>query len=460
MLAHGERLGDVPLPPDGHGASTVYQLPGGGEDRGGGLHGAPDVAASEPTAPHGLRWWAGFAPLPLLTLINFFNYLDRQIMYGLFPLVKADMQLTDTQLGALGFGNLLVFALSSIIGGPITDRIGPRKVIFAGVAVWSFATLGSALAPSFWLLLVMRALVGVGEGAFGPSGNALICADAPPEKRGRAMGIYNVGMALGGASGGALGLLSGGVLSPYVSWRGALMTAAAPGLLLAILVLFMRVPERMDHEVLLPARAYLLAPTYILCLLGGILGTFGGGAMIAWTPTLLLRERHFDPNFSALFIAGMAIVCGAGGVLAGGYAGDALSRRARGGHALTVGISFLVASPVGVAALFAPGAVTFCILTAITAFLLSVYNGPVAAMVDDLGPHRYAATLQAWFLLGIHLLGNTPSPIVTGWLSDRLQGHTGSPLAWALTPALGAFLVSGILFVAVARRQQTRAGTA
>lgn len=455
MLAHGEVPGDVPASPDGQGASAVHQQAGWGEDRGGGPRGELAVTATEPLIP---SQWAGFAPLPLLTLINYFNYLDRQIMYGLFPLVKEDMQLTDMQLGALGFGNLLVFALSSIIGGPITDRIGPRKVIFAGVAIWSFATVGSALAPSFWVLLVMRALVGVGEGAFGPAGNALLCADAPPEKRGRAMGIYNVGMALGGASGGTLGLLAGGALSPLISWRGALMIAAAPGLLLAILALFMKAPARVEREVLLPARAYLLAPTYVLCLLGGILGTFGGGAMIAWVPTLLLRERHFDANFSALYIAAMAIGCGAGGVLAGGYAGDALSRRARGGHALAVGISFLLAFPVGIAALFAPGAVSFCILTAVAGFLLSVYNGPVAAAVDDLGPRRYAATLQAWFLLGIHLFGNTPSPIVTGWLSDRLQGHTGSPLAWALVPAMCAFLASGILFVAVARRQQT--GTA
>ncbi|HEX4403288.1 MAG TPA: MFS transporter, partial [Polyangia bacterium] len=110
----------------------------------------------------------GLAPLPLLTAINFVNYFDRQIMYGLFPLVKDDLHLSDAQLGALGFGNLLVFALSSILSGPATRRFGPRVVVAAGVTVWSLATLGSALAPGYGFLLVMRALVGVGEGAFGP----------------------------------------------------------------------------------------------------------------------------------------------------------------------------------------------------------------------------------------------------------------------------------------------------
>jgi len=416
---------------------------------------ALDPPPPPPPATGGKRARLSFSALPLLTIINFLNYLDRQIMYGLFPLIGKDMVLTDTQLGALGFGNLLVFALSSLISGPVTDRIGPRKVIFTGVVVWSFATVGSALAPNFAVLLIMRALVGIGEGAFGPSANALLCADAPPEKRGRAMGIYNVGMALGGAAGGSLGILVGGALAPYVSWRGALMIAGAPGLLFAVAALFMVVPDRVVRDARLKARAYLLSPTYVICLLGGILGTFGAGAMITWMPTLLTRERGINANFAAGYILTVAIVCGAGGVLAGGYAGDALSRRARGGHALAVGISFLLAVPVGMAALFSPGVVSFCILTAAAAFLLSVYNGPVAAVVDDLGPRRYAATLQAWFLLGIHLLGNTPSPLITGWISDRLKDEAPNPVALALQPAMAAFLISGILFVIVARRQRS-----
>src|SRR4029077_8418369 len=127
--------------------------------------------------------------------------------------------------------------------GPIADRIGPRKVIFAGIMIWSIATIGSALSTSYLMLMFFRALVGVGEGAFGPSANALLCADAPPDKRGRALGIYNVGMALGGAGGGAVALLAAGVLAPVLSWRGALLVAGVPGFLLALSSLKMRVPE-------------------------------------------------------------------------------------------------------------------------------------------------------------------------------------------------------------------------
>ena len=114
------------------------------------------------------------------------------------PHIGEAFHLSNSKLGLLAWANLFVFAIASLISGPIADRIGPRKVIFTGILVWSIATIGSALSTSYPMLLFFRALVGVGEGAYGPRANTLLCADAPPEKRGRALGIYNVGMALGG----------------------------------------------------------------------------------------------------------------------------------------------------------------------------------------------------------------------------------------------------------------------
>jgi hypothetical protein len=140
-----------------------------------------------------------------------------------------------------------------------------------------------------------------------------------------------------------------------------------------------------------------------------------------------------------------------GGVLVGGHAGDQLNKRAAGGHALAIGISMLLAVPVGTAALFMTPKVPFMLLTAVAAFLLSVYNGPSAAVVDELGPPQFAATLQAVFLFGIHVLGNAPAPTVVGWLRDR------SSLPVALMSAVVAFAISGVLFCVVARRQRTAA---
>jgi len=389
----------------------------------------------------------GIPPLPLLTLINFFNYLDRQVVYGMTPFIGAEFKLSFAQLGLLATVNLLVFAIASLASGPIADRFGPRKVIFAGILIWAIATIGSALSTSYAMLLFFRALVGVGEGGYGPSANTLLCADAPPEKRGRALGIYNVGMAIGGTSGLALGAL----LAPKIGWRGAFWIAGAPSLLLALLSAFIAAPARLPRPVSLPARAYLLSPTYILALAGGILATFGASGLIFFARPMILDVRHFSVAIGTIYMAFVGIGCGVGGVVFGGYWGDTLNRRSRGGHARAIGLSALIQIPFGVSSLIVTNHVAFMALTAVAVFFLSVYNGPSAAIVDELGPPQFSATLQAVFMFGIHVLGNAPAPTVIGWIADR----SSVPLALQLTVA--AFGLSGVLFMIVARRQKAGA---
>lgn len=396
-------------------------------------------------APAPTRRPRGIPPLPLLTLINFFNYLDRQVVYGMTPFIKDEFKLSYSQLGLLASVNLVVFALASLVSGPIADRVGPRKVIFTGILVWAIATIGSALSTSYAMLLFFRALVGVGEGGYGPSANTLLCADAPPEKRGRALGIYNVGMALGGTAGLALGA----ILAPKIGWRGAFWIAGGPSVLLALLSAFIAAPARLERPASLPARAYMLSPTYILALMGGILATFGASGLIFFARTMILDVRQFSIVIGSLFMAFVGLGCGVGGVIFGGYWGDELNRKARGGHARAIGLSALIQIPFGAGSLLITNHVGFMVFTAIAVFFLSVYNGPSAAVVDELGPPQFAATLQAVFMFGIHVLGNAPAPTVVGWLADR------SSIPLALQTTVIAFGLSGVLFIIVARRQKT-----
>ena len=142
-------------------------------------------------------------------------------------------------------------------------------------------------------------MVGVGEGAYGPSANALLCAAAPPEKRGRALGIYNIGMAFGATSGLVLGnalaphdrlaqrvLDRGRPLDPARRQRGVRGGAGPP-----------RSPDQA------PRPAYLLAPTYLIALAGGILSTFGASALVVWAQALIVGERHLAPIVANMFMA-------------------------------------------------------------------------------------------------------------------------------------------------------------
>jgi MFS family permease len=394
-----------------------------------------------PASPAGSR---GIPPLPLLTLLNYFNYMDRQVVYGMTDPIMRTFHINHTQFGWLALVNLMVFAIASAISGPIADRIGPRKVIFTGVAVWSAATIGSAFSHSFESLLICRAIVGVGEGAYGPSANALLIAAAPPDKRGRALGIYNIGMAFGATS----GLVLANGLASIIDWHWVFLIAGGPSVLLAASVAFIAIPERLGVASKLPARAYVLAPTYLIALAGGILSTFGASALVVWSRSLIVEERHISIMVANVFMAGVGLVCGIGGVVAGGYLGDALTKRSgRGGHARAIGMSLLVAIPFGVASLLVSNQAAFMALTAISVFLLSVYNGPAAAVIDEMGPPKFAATLQSFAMFWIHVLGNAPAGSIVGWIADR------SSVAKGLLAAVAAMGIAGLLFMIVARRQ-------
>jgi predicted MFS family arabinose efflux permease len=386
----------------------------------------------------------GIPPLPILTLVNFFNYLDRQVVYGMTPFLAASFGISKFQLGLLSLVNLIVFALSSLVSGPIADRIGPRPVIFVGILLWSIATMGSAMSVSFPMLLCFRAMVGLGEGSYGPSANALLCAAAPPKQRGRALAIYNTGMAIGGA----VGICLGAVLAPLIGWRNVFWIAGTPSMILALMSAFIAAPPRIERPHALPARTYLLNPTYLVCFAGGVLATFGVSGLLFWARWLIIDERGFTVLSGGALMLSIGVFCGIGGVLTGGLLGDRMGRKRRGGHSLVIGLSLLTAVPLGLGSLLVTQKPVFGILTAMTVFFLSMYSGPATVIVDQLAPPQYAATLQAVFLFGIHVLGDAPAGSVVGLISGT------TTVAHSLLVTVVAFGLSGVLFLYAAHRQR------
>ncbi len=178
--------------------------------------------------PRGYGWYA----LGLLALINLLNYVDRNVIYALFEPIKRDLALTDSQLGWLGSAYIFVFSVAALPFGVLSDLRSRRAVIAGGVTVWSAFTFLSGLVNTFGQLFTCRALVGVGEAAYGPAAASLVADYFPARGRALAMGILSSGIALGGV----LGLLLGGHLEGVYGWRVAFMTVGVPGFVLAVLV--------------------------------------------------------------------------------------------------------------------------------------------------------------------------------------------------------------------------------
>ena len=178
--------------------------------------------------------------LGLLTLVNLLNYLDRNVVFAVFEPIKRDLNLTDTQLGWLGSAYIIVLSLAALPLGVIGDLRSRRVVIAWGVTVWSAATAAGGFVRHFWQLFLCRALVGFGEAGYGPAAQAVIAQYYKGQRRAFAIGIYSVGMALGGV----LGIWLGGVIAERYGWRWAFIWMGIPGLILALLASRLRELDR------------------------------------------------------------------------------------------------------------------------------------------------------------------------------------------------------------------------
>lgn len=176
--------------------------------------------------------------LALLALGNLLNYLDRNIIFALFEPIKRDLHISDTQLGWLGSGYAIVFSLGALFAGVLSDLVSRRAVIAGGVALWSGFTAVGGVVRSYWQLFLSRALVGIGQSSYLPAAQALLADYYPTQGRAQAMGIFWVGLALGGV----LAVWLGGALATAFGWRQSLFVVGLPGLLFALLLARLRDP--------------------------------------------------------------------------------------------------------------------------------------------------------------------------------------------------------------------------
>jgi MFS family permease len=203
-----------------------------------------------PPSPPPSRAYSWYA-LGLLAFINLLNYIDRNVIYALFEPIKRDLALTDSQLGWLGSAYIFVFSVAALPFGVLSDLRSRRAVIAGGVTLWSAFTFLSGLVNTFGQLFTCRAVVGVGEAAYGPAAASLVADYFPARGRAVAMGILSSGIALGGV----LGLLLGGHLEGVYGWRVAFMTVGVPGFILAVLVSRLQDPTRVPAR--LTVRSFL-----------------------------------------------------------------------------------------------------------------------------------------------------------------------------------------------------------
>ncbi|MGA7225277.1 MAG: MFS transporter [Candidatus Acidiferrales bacterium] len=377
--------------------------------------------------------------LLILALVNFVNYVDRQIVFSLFPSIRHEFGLSYLQLGYLATAFTVVLSLASFPLGMLADRISRRAVISAGVLFWSGATFFSGLAGSFRALLIARGMVGIGEAAYTPAGVAVISASFPQEVRARVQGVFDMGMFIGGATGIALG----GVMAAAFGWRFAFFLVGIPGVVLGLTAL--RLPNSVVSVVKesMPVSELFRVPAFLALLVSGWFSSFAGYAYVAWGPELVQDYKGFSARQAGLALGLTIVLGGTLGIATGAYLSDSLAKLRNWGRAAIVPIGFVMGAPAIYFSLHANGKFRFLLFFGLGAFFLSWYHGPLTATIHDLVPPRGHATALGFYYLFVNLFSMAIAPVVIGRLADRYS------LITALQVPILAQLAGAAFFVAV-----------
>src|SRR5438105_10535902 len=296
--------------------------------------------------------------LAVLTFINLFNYLDRWVVAAVVESIKkSELHLTDTQIGLIPTGFIIIYTITSPLFGTFGDRAKRPPLIALGVAIWSVATALGGFARGFVSLFVSRSTVGVGEAAYGTIAPALLADFFPLEERGRVMAIFFMAIPIGSAA----GYILGGLVDQHFGWRAAFWIAGAPGLLLALMVMLVKDPPRGLHDAIVedhaPAhwtdsyRDLFRNRPFILTALGYGAYTFALGGLGFWMPAFLERVRGMPRSEATVTFGGIALVTGFVGTFAGGWLGDFFLRWSKQSYLWVSGIATLIAAPITYVAL-------------------------------------------------------------------------------------------------------------
>ena len=394
---------------------------------------------------------SGTLVLSLLLLAYIFNFLDRQILGILAQPIQADLNLTDTEFGAIG--GLAFALLYSVLAVPLAylaDRTSRSAVIAASLAVWSGFTALCGTATGYLQLFLYRLGVGVGEaGGVAPS-YALIADYFPPERRARALAIYSLGVPLGLAG----GTLIGGYLASLIDWRAAFLVMGVAGVLLApVLKYFVRDrPVRASTAQAAPLMQVFPTvarkPAFWLMAFAASASSLCGYGLALWTPSVLIRSFHLDLISTANFFASLLLVGGCTGVFAGGWLADRLGSGDRGWYAKLPAIAWLITAPMFVAGLLAPSLWIAWPLLLIPNALNILWLGPVTTAVQHLVPRQMRASASASFLLINNLIGLGVGPLLIGKISTMLKESYGTEsLRYAAVGCTAFYLLAALLML-------------
>jgi MFS family permease len=383
----------------------------------------------------------------LLFLLYVFDYADRMVVNSMFTSIQAEWHITDTQCGWLVSVIYLAIGLLTFPISFLVDRWSRTKTIGIMAIVWSLATALCALTGNYVQLFMARILIGFGEAGYAPGGSALISGIYPLEKRSKMMGLWNASIPLGSA----IGVTMGGIIAQTLGWKHAFGLVAFPGLIIAILFLFVKdyktvdlsFVNKMNDKVKMKAkdiyREFITKPSLILTYFGMAAIVFVTTAMIVWLPKYFQIERNLDPK-TAGSLAGAVMVLALVGAPLGGFIIDKWRKTEIKARLLFPAISTLISAIVLFISLILLTGKGQLILLFVFGILIMTFISGAAAVTQDVIHPGLRATSYAVAVAVQNLLGSFTAPIILGRISDL----TNIKAAMSILPFV--LLIGSLLF--------------
>ncbi|ARR52838.1 MFS transporter [Rhizorhabdus wittichii DC-6] len=396
--------------------------------------------------------------MAMLLLAYTLNFIDRQIIGILAVPIKADLSLSDAQLGLMGG---LAFALFYTgLGIPIAmlaDRRDRSRIMTAALAIWSLMTALCGFAQNFWQLFAARLGVGIGEAGGVAPAYTLIADLFPPERRARALALYSFGIPIGSAT----GIVFGGVIATLIDWRSAFFIVGAAGLLLA--PLFRRIVRdpRGDRPAagatavgLRTVIATLLTkPSFWLLSVGAACSSMMGYGLFFWLPSFFVRSFGISLLEASLGYGAILLVAGLAGIWMGGALSDRLASRSKAYYALVPALAFVGTLPFYALGISAQSLLLSLALLLVPTALGLVWLGPVIAAVQAVVPASMRSTASAIFLFVNNLIGIGIGTPAIGWISDHLKAQYGEEaLRYAILSGTGFYVLATLFLLLAAWR--------
>jgi len=355
----------------------------------------------------------------LIFCISLFNYIDRQALYAVFPLIKKDLLLSDAQLGFLASSFMLVYMCFAPLVGYFGDKYRRPVIIGVSAVFWSAATACAGFIKNCGQLIFARSAVGIGEAGYGTVSPSYLAEWFPVEKRARVMSLYALAIPVGSA----IGYLLGGFFGERFGWRNAFFMVAAPGILLGVIALFFRETEekkaRVSEVSFSHYKELFKNRTYLLITVSQSIGAFSVGGLAAWMPSFFVRSHGLGVAGAGFLFGAVTVAAGIAGNFTGGWAADWLRARNKRAYFIVGSLSFFLSVPFGAAAVLARSLQVSLAMIFFAEFFIFMHSGPYHAAIVETVPVSMRSMAFALNIFIIHALGDALSPSLLGVFSDR-----------------------------------------